>query len=185
MHLLETLIILLNEQNNVFYFTYAIIHLESQRHLYTFCITLHVLQVTLQHHLNLQWHCFVTTSTLDLKPRSQHNKEHPSIPLESLLQYLPAVPRLPSFLFSLQYDGESFKYARSWLVNGFNFLFSGSRADLAPTVFILTFDAQSNFSLSFLPISLKNGITREQVLVVHVPDTPWQLQRMAKLFSIA
>ena len=53
-YLQQTLKILIHEQNKVPYFTYVIIHIASQRHLYTFCFTLHVLQVTLQHHLNLQ-----------------------------------------------------------------------------------------------------------------------------------
>jgi len=53
-----------------------------------------------------------------------------------------------------------------------------------PYLRILTSVAASNFSFSLLPISSKDGIARQQVLISHEPEPPWHLHCVTMLFSI-
>lgn len=168
-------------------------------HVYTSFSSTQVWHSTLQHQMTLQWQEFVKFFTWTLCPRPQHNISQ----LLPLIQILPLVPG--EYLFFVQKSGDVSKYTRSrflspksvvfiWLVPVFNFHFSrllfclallclcwGGKSVVSPewpllmNVSVLPSMAESYFFLSCSPVLWKSANCFQQILVVHVPETPWHL----------
>ena len=128
-----------------------------------------------------------TVFVVRITPRSQHNWSQLSGPLELILHSLPVVPIISFAIFFVQKFGLFDKYSRlSRTIVSRTFrprgLISTVSTSRFMTVSYAIRCALSYFSFSAPPITAICGISYQQVLLEHEPETPWHLHDNRRAF---